>query len=36
MSFGSISLKVESTGKYKTTRDYEVEKYENRERKYKD
>lgn len=32
----SISLKVQSEGKYKTIREYEVEKYEYREHKYKD
>ncbi len=32
----SISLKVQNTGKYKTIREYEVEKYEYREHKYKE
>lgn len=32
----SISLKIPSEGKYKTIREYEVEKYEYREHKYKD
>ncbi len=32
----SISLKVQSEGKYKTIREYEVDKYEYREHKYKE
>ena len=32
----SISLKIQSEGKYKTIREYEVDKYEYREHKYKD
>ena len=32
----SISLKVQSTGQYKTIREYEVDKYEYRSHKYKD
>ena len=32
----SISLKVASEGKYKTIREYEVDKYEYRAHKYKD
>ena len=32
----SISLKIQNDGKYKTIREYEVEKYEYREHKYKD
>ena len=32
----SISLKIPSDGKYKTKREYEVDKYEYKEHKYKD
>ena len=32
----SISLKIPSEGKYKTIHEYEVEKYEYRNHKYKD
>lgn len=32
----SVSLKISSEGKYKTIREYEVEKYEYREHKYKE
>lgn len=32
----SVSLKISKTGKYKTIREYEVDKYEYRNHKYKD